>query len=357
MKRSIVYAAGITLILRLAVLAASISDSTILSYLQTRLTDGSLQSTAVLLELGASPSPLSNLQPDTLHSTVSDQNTETSPADVAAPTQENSAESSETTADLSSYDAEIRETTFTADTNLAIDNHTSYDLNPEALLGEGLTQTLSSEGPQILIIHTHGSEAYTPDGDDVYISSDNYRTEDTNYNVIHVGDILTQIWDSYGLNVIHDRQLYDYPSYTGSYNRAAEAIQSYLEQYPSISIVIDLHRDALGTDDLMYKTVADIEGYQSAQIMIIAGTGELGLYHPYWQENLKLALGLESAMNASYPTLARPVSVVSERYNQHLTTGSLIIEVGSCGNTLQEAVSAIELFGESTAPLLLSLQN
>lgn len=355
MKRSILYAAGITLLLRLAVLAASISDSPILSHLQSSLADGSLQSKAVLLELGASPSPLSLPQSDTLHLSDSDQNTGTSQAEATAPTKENSAESGESAVDLSSYDAEIRETTFTSDTNLAIDNHTSYDLDPEALLGEGLTQTLSANGPQILIIHTHGSEAYTPDGEDIYTSSDNYRTEDFNYNVIHIGDILTQVWDSYGLNVIHDRQLYDYPSYTGSYTRTAEAIQSYLDQYPSISVVIDLHRDALGTDDLMYKTVANIEGQNSAQIMIIAGTGELGLYHPYWKENLKLALGLESAMNSSYPTLARPVSVVSERYNQHLTTGSLIIEVGTCGNTLQEAASAIQLFGESTAPMLLSM--
>lgn len=263
--------------------------------------------------------------------------------------------SSGITTDLSAYDAKIQETTFTADSDLAIDNHTSYDLNPAALLNEGLTQTLSLDGPQILIVHTHGSEAYTPDQEDIYVSSDNYRTEDTNYNVIRIGDILTEIWDSYGLNVIHDRQLHDYPSYTGSYTRTAETIQSYLDQYPSISIVIDLHRDALGTDELMYKTVANIEGHNSAQIMIITGTGELGLYHPYWEENLKLALALESSMNTSYPTLSRPVSVVSERYNQHLTTGSLIIEVGSCGNTLQEAISAIELFAESTASLLLSL--
>lgn len=353
MKRSILCAAGITLILRLAVLAAAISDSTVLSHIQSGLADGSLQSAAVLLELGAEPA-----SPDTVEAEHADapEETETTAEPDSDPVAEKNTDApSNTAVDLSAYDAKIQETTFTSDSSLAIDNHTSYDLHPESLLNEGLTQTLSGEGPQILIVHTHGSEAYTPDGDDIYVSSDNYRTVDTNYNVIHLGDILTEIWDSYGLNVVHDRQLHDYPSYTGSYTRTAETIQSYLDQYPTISIVIDLHRDALGNDDLMYKTVADIEGHDAAQIMIIAGTGELGLYHPYWKENLKLALGLESAMNAAYPTLSRPVSVVSERYNQHLTTGSLIIEVGSCGNTLQEAISAVELFGEATAPLLLSL--
>ena len=350
MKRSIVYAAAITLILRLAVLAASISDSALLLHLRNGLSDGSLQSAAVLLELGAmtnkstSADAASPPPPETELPSESSQNTEQTPD---SPT--------EISTDSSISNANIKETTFQSDSNLAIDNHTSYSLHPESLLNEGLTQTLSPDGPQILIIHTHGSEAYTPDGTDIYVSSDNYRTVDTNYNVIRLGDILTEIWDSYGLNVIHDRQLHDYPNYTGSYTRTAETIQSYLDQYPSISIVIDLHRDALGDESLMYKTAAEIEGYDAAQVMIIAGTGELGLYHPYWKENLKLALGLESAMNAMYPTLSRPVSVVSERYNQHLTTGSLIIEIGSCGNTLQEAISAVELFAESTAPLLLSL--
>lgn len=350
MKRSIVCAAAITLILRLAVLAAELSDSMVLSCIQTGLSDGTLQSAAILLELGAEPAA-----PDTAASAKPPEREPVGTPETDSAMQEPTASSAGISVDLSAYDAKIQETTFSSDSTLAIDNHTSYDLHPESLLSEGLTQTLSDEGPQILIVHTHGSEAYTPDGTDIYVSSDNYRTVDTNYNVIRLGDILTEIWDSYGLNVIHDRQLHDYPNYTGSYTRTAETIQSYLEQYPSISIVIDLHRDALGNDELMYKTAAEIEGHNAAQIMIIAGTGELGLYHPYWKENLKLALGLESAMNTAYPTLARPTSVVAERYNQHLTTGSLIIEVGSCGNTLQEAISAIELFGEATAPLLLSL--
>lgn len=89
--------------------------------------------------------------------------------------------------------------------------------------------------------------------------------------------------------------------------------------------------------------------------MLVMGTGENGLEHPYWRENLKLALAMQKAMDDKYPTLTRPINLAQERYNQHLTQGSLILEVGSSGNTLSEALCAVELFADAVAPLLLSL--
>lgn len=239
--------------------------------------------------------------------------------------------------------------------SLKIDNDTNFDIDAAALLNEPLELTLPSEGPQILIIHTHGSEAYTQDSADRYVETDPTRTDDTNYNVVRVGDVLEASLENFGLNVIHDRDLYDYPSYTGSYSRSGAAVESYLEQYPDIAIVIDLHRDALGSGDVIYKTIASIEGTRSSQVMLLIGTGENGLAHPYWKENLKLALRMQDAMDSKYPTLARPVDIVSERYNQHLTTGSMILEVGSNGNTLQEAICAVRLFADAVGPMLSDL--
>ena len=152
-----------------------------------------------------------------------------------------------------------------------------------------------------------------------------------------------------------DTAIYDYPSYTGSYNRSGAAIEAYLAQYPDIAIVIDLHRDALGDGDVTYKTMAELDGQVSSQLMMLVGTGEGGLYHPEWEQNLRLALYLQQAVNAKYPTLARPVTVTQERYNQHLTTGSMILEVGSSGNTLQEALQAVRLYADAVGPALLKL--
>lgn len=234
----------------------------------------------------------------------------------------------------------------------AVHNRSGLDIDIAAIAAEGLDLKLSRFEPQVLIFHTHSSEAYTPDEYDRYEESDPYRTEDKNYSVIRIGDALSEKLEECGLTVIHDRELYDYPSYTGSYSRSGAAVEQYLEEYPSIKIVIDLHRDALGSGDVVYKTQADLSGKTSAQVMLLVGTGANGLSHPNWRENLKLALYMQNAMDDRYPTLARPVELVAERYNQHLSEGMMILEVGSSGNTLREALQAIDLFGETVGPAL-----
>jgi len=238
---------------------------------------------------------------------------------------------------------------------VAIDNDTSFAIDAQALLAQGLSQTLAADAPQILIIHTHGSEAYRQDPAEPYPETDECRTDDFQYNVVRVGDELTAALEEQGLIVIHDRALYDYPSYTGSYTRSGAAVEAYLEQYPSLAVVIDLHRDAIGSGESAYRTAAQVPGQESAQVMLLVGTGENGLAHPNWQENLKLALAMQEAMERQYPTLARPLALKKERYNQQLTTGSLILEVGSTGNRLEEAVCAARLFGQAVGPVLLSL--
>lgn len=238
---------------------------------------------------------------------------------------------------------------------IRVDNSTDYSIDTAQLLTEGPSVTLQAGHPQILIVHTHSSEAYTMDDFDRYESSDSSRTQDVNYNVIRVGDVLTEQLRSYGLEVIHDREIYDYPSYTGSYTRCGEAITQYLDKYPSIAIVIDVHRDAIISGDVVYKTVAEDEDTPCAQTMFVVGTNASGLEHPDWEENLKLALYLQAAVHLKHPTLQRAVKLVQERYNQQLTTGSLILEVGSNGNTLQEALNAIEFFAEGAGPALAAL--
>ena len=248
---------------------------------------------------------------------------------------------------------QIQETTISG--GLIIKNETSYDIDVSGMLADGSQVRLPDGEPQILIVHTHSSEAYTPAGLDRYEASDTNRTEDKEYNIVRVGDELTALVQQAGLNVIHDREIYDYPSYTGSYERSGAAVQSYLEQYPSIAVVIDMHRDALGANGVVYKTMAEESGVCASQVMLLVGTDDSGLYHPNWRSNLSLALYLQNAVSAVHPTLMRPVALVQQRYNQHLTGGSLILEVGSSGNTLQEALAAIRLFADAAAPALLAL--
>lgn len=248
---------------------------------------------------------------------------------------------------------DVEETTIRG--GLSIKNETSYWVDAAQIVSDGPGLTLAADAPQILIIHTHSSEAYTQAGLDRYEASDTYRTEDTEFNIVRIGDELTDLLEQAGLNVIHDRGIYDYPSYTGSYTRSGAAIEQYLADYPSISIVIDMHRDSIGSDGVVYKTMAEEEGTVASQIMLLVGTDESGLEHPNWRKNLAVALYLQNAVNSVNPTLMRPVSLVRERYNQHLSQGSLIMEVGSNGNTLQEALAAVRLFGKAAGPALMQL--
>jgi len=214
-----------------------------------------------------------------------------------------------------------------------------------------------SSGPQILILHSHGSEAYTPSGSDVYTESDPYRTTDCNYNVVRVGEEIARVLRDHGFEVIHDTTLYDYPSYSEAYDRSLAAAQRWLTQYPSIQVVLDVHRDALTAEDgTIYKAVSDQDGEQAAQVMLVVGTDGTKK-HPLWPENLTFAMRLQQQLLDDHDTLARPMVLRASRYNQHLSVGSVLVEVGTHGNTLQEALLGARLFAQSTAEVLLSLKN
>lgn len=240
-----------------------------------------------------------------------------------------------------------------------VNNNTSgITVDPAALCASTLTQTIrpASEGPQILIMHTHGSEAYTMAGEDVYAETDTSRTDDPNYNMIRIGEEMKAVFESMGFSVIHDTTLYDYPSYTGSYTRSLAGIQSYLEQYPTIAVVLDVHRDALiSGDGTVYKAVTDLNGESVAQVMLVCGTNDGGLNHPNWQQNLNLAAHIQMGMTAISPTLARPINLRSQRFNQHLTACSLLVEVGTSGNTLQEAIRGARYFAQAAGEVYQTL--
>lgn len=235
-------------------------------------------------------------------------------------------------------------------------NYTDYAVDLGSLTLPTLDFTM--DGPQILIIHTHTTEAYTPDGTDIYVPTGDARTTDYEYNIVRVGAEVAQVLRESGWSVVHDTEYYDYPAYDGAYSRSAVSIQRWLEQYPSIQIILDLHRDALVADDgTIYKTTAEIAGEKVAQVMMVVGSNAGGQTHDNWQSNLALAAQVQSQLNSDYPTLARPMILRSSRYNQQFLPGSMLVEIGSHGNTLQEVLSSARLFAQSLAVTLEKLKS
>ena len=233
-----------------------------------------------------------------------------------------------------------------------ITNTTDHQLSVPALQ-ENFAAVLTPEEPQILILHTHGSEAYTPAGDADIVWSGNYRTTDSRYNVVAVGDAMAEVFAEAGISVLHDRTLYDYPSYNEAYDRSLAAIQSYLAQYPSIQFILDIHRDAIEDGEgNQYKVVSAVEEGTAAQMTLVVGSDGSGLSHPNWMDNLRLAVALQEETLRQYPTLMRPMLLRNSRYNQHVAPGALLLEVGAAGNAPEEAVLAGQLFAQCMAEVL-----
>lgn len=231
--------------------------------------------------------------------------------------------------------------------NIEIKYGGEYSPDIGALLAAPVDLDFSGEAPRILIIHTHATESYTQEPGWEYAASANYRTLDTQYNMIRVGEAMAQTLEAAGISVLHDTGLNDYPSYNGSYDRTLQSIESYLATYPSIEMVIDVHRDAVElSDGTQMGTDAIVNGKHAAQVMLVMGSDEGGLYHPNWEKNLSWALKLQVQMDALYPGLSRPLSLRPERYNEHATEGSLLVEIGTAGDTLQEAITAGEAFAQ-----------
>lgn len=234
--------------------------------------------------------------------------------------------------------------------NLKLKNETTYQVDTQALLDAPLSFQLQGSGPHVLIVHTHASESYSPTDQNFYLPSDPSRTEDTNFNVVRVGDELEQQLKQRGVKVIHARDINDYPSYNESYKKTLGVIEWYLQNYPSIQMVFDVHRDAVvKADGAKVKFTADIDGKKMAQVMLVCGTDQGGLQNDAWQENLKFALKLQNTLETKYPGLARPLNLRKERFNLHATHGSVIMEIGTHGNTLEEAIAAMPYLAQAVA--------
>ncbi len=242
--------------------------------------------------------------------------------------------------------------------NIYLKNDSTKTIDLKSYLAAPLPFTLSGDGPHVLIIHTHGSESYFPEGRDTYTPDDVERTSDKNYNVVRVGREIKEVLESRGISVVHDTNLYDSPSYNGSYTRALDGIRRALQAYPTIAVVLDIHRDAMTAQNgVKYKTSAVVDGQTAAQMMLVMSTGESGLSHPNWQENLKLGIKLQGRLADKYPGLMRPINLRKDRFNMHATKGSLLIEVGTSANALSEALRAARPLAEELAELLKEVKS
>ena len=215
----------------------------------------------------------------------------------------------------------------------------------EHLLAKPLEWNLFSGEPAVLILHTHATESYTRQGED-YRETSSWRTLDEDYNMLSVGALVAEILEENGIQVVREETLHDYPSYNGSYLRARQTLRQRLEEHDGIRLVLDLHRDAAGTDTKQMRTHAMVDGENSAQLMIVIGTN-----HEHYEENLSLGLKLHVRLEQQFPGIMRPLQLRTQRFNQDLSPGALLIEVGAAGNSHREARIAAEALAKAIVAL------
>lgn len=206
--------------------------------------------------------------------------------------------------------------------------------------------------PQVLIYHTHTTESFEPYVREHMDAEFNYRTTDNTKNMIMVGNAIQAELEASGIGVIHVTEIHDYPSYNGSYGRSRESIVPILDQYPSIKVALDIHRDAISGEGFAAQPYVEIDGKEAAQIMIISGCDDGTLDMPNYMMNFRFASKLQQQLESDNEGLTRPILFDYRHYNQDLTTGSLLIEVGSHGNTLEQVQYSGQLIGRSLSTLL-----
>lgn len=238
--------------------------------------------------------------------------------------------------------------------SVQVNNRTDESINIKSILNTTPTyKKITKEEPYILVYHTHTTEGYELLDMGWYSNSYNSRTKDSAKNMVRVGESLVEALEEAGYKVIHDKTIYD-SQYNGAYSRSWESVKKYLEKYPSIAITLDVHRDAIHySGGTRCKPTAEINGKKAAQVMIISGCEGDGVEDfSDWKKNLVFALHLQNTVEESFQGLMRPVFFCNRKYNMEATPCSLLLEFGTDGNTLEEAVYSASLIGESIGEML-----
>jgi len=215
-----------------------------------------------------------------------------------------------------------------------------------AMLETELNLDLTGAEPTVLILHTHTTECYTRNGE-AYTESGSYRTLDPDHNMVSVGRELARLLEEHGIGVVHLETVHDHPDYNAAYALARQSIQATLEEYPSIKLVLDLHRDAASDGKGgQFDSSAQVNGQESAQLMLLVSTD-----HGAWAENMNLGVKLTALLERTHPGITRGILTRASLYNQDLGVSALLVEVGAAGNTRQEALIAVEALAEALLAL------
>lgn len=235
--------------------------------------------------------------------------------------------------------------------NILYKNETKYTFDTAALLGgEYPVDKISDDKVSVLVVHTHATECYAKE-DEKTVSAT--RSDDPGQNMLAVGKVIVDTLAENGVGAVQCTTMHDKDSYNKAYTLSEKSVSRYLEEYPDIKYILDVHRDAIAlSDNAMAKPVTEGDGRSLAQLMLVVGTNEAGADHPEWKKNLTVATRLQKNLIEYNEELVRPINIRSASFNEQYSPGFLLLEVGSCANTLSEAKASAEIFARVFADMI-----
>lgn len=234
---------------------------------------------------------------------------------------------------------------------LELSNETPYELNMEELLAmervippaDELYELYGEDAPLVLILHTHGTEAFSDS------AANDYRSNDITKNIVSLGTVIADKLNLSGINTLHSTTMFDEDDFTMAYYNASIEIRKTLEQYPSISYIIDIHRDSIESDGVYIAPATEAPDGSTAQMMFVIGTDYGGSGHTTWRNNLSLAVRLQTELNNNTPQLMRSINLRSASFNEQYSDGSLLLEIGACASSHEEVSRSAEKFADALA--------
>lgn len=239
-----------------------------------------------------------------------------------------------------------------AEYGLSLTNETQYNPDLFELMGSTVPRDDTNTSPKVLIYHSHATEGFAD------CAGTGFRTNDTQKNMIAIGNVIADVLESAGIDTIHIKDLFDKDDWSAAYDNSNAAVKKAISNDPDIKYVLDVHRDCIGNEtDGYVAATTEIYEKKTAQLMFVCGTDEGGSGHTQWRDNLSFAAGLQAYIHKDHPTLMRPINLRRASFYQDTSPCALILECGTCANTQEEAKRSAVLFAASLANYISGNEN
>jgi len=225
---------------------------------------------------------------------------------------------------------------------------------PEKEQGKPVAKPNTGGKKIVYVYNTHNRESWYSETKPIGTSVDHPTR-----NISLVGKHLAEALNDRGIGAnvskddIYQELLNKNMDYALSYAQSLQVVKAAVEGNRELHYFFDLHRDTAPRD----RTTATIKGKTYARVMFV-----IGKRNKNFEKNEAFATELHHLMEEMYPELSRGVMEKGAKtdhgeYNQSISPGSLLMEIGGTENTLQESLNTAEALADVFAAYYLKAEK